>query len=168
MLSPPRRRRAVTQACEKLVVSQRRACRVLGQPRSTQRRTPYVLDDEPRLIEQIVDLASQYGRYGYRRITGLLRAGGWKVNHKRVERLWRREGLKVPAKGHRHRGQEARQADRRGADLVELADLRENLLQRGDVAQAKLLTLAECNPQLVRLAGGVIGNQVVPPGCRKP
>ena len=98
MLSPPRRRRVVTQACEKLGVSERRACRVLGQPRSTQRRTPYVPHDEPRLIERIVELASQYGRYGYRRITGLLRAESWKVNHKRVERLWRREGLKVPAK----------------------------------------------------------------------
>ena len=98
MLSPPRRRRAVTQACEKLGVSQRRACRVLGQPRSTQRRTPYVPDDEPRLLAQIVELASRYGRYGYRRITALLRAENWKVNHKRIERLWRREGLKVPAK----------------------------------------------------------------------
>ena len=46
----------------------------------------------------IIDLASQYGRYGYRRITALLRDGGWHVNHKRVERIWRREGLKVPAK----------------------------------------------------------------------
>ena len=53
-------------------------------------------DDEKRLVEDMVDLATQYGRYGYRRITVLLRRAGWKVNHKRVERLWRREGLKVP------------------------------------------------------------------------
>ncbi len=46
----------------------------------------------------IVELASQYGRYGYRRITALLRHDGWTVNHKRVERIWRREGLKVPQK----------------------------------------------------------------------
>ena len=46
----------------------------------------------------IIDLASRYGRYGYRRITALGRAEGWYVNHKRVERIWRREGLKVPAK----------------------------------------------------------------------
>jgi transposase InsO family protein len=79
-------------------VSQRRACQVLGQPRSTQRREPAVPDDEPRLVERMVELATQYGRYGYRRITALLRAEGFKVNHKRVERLWRREGLKVPQK----------------------------------------------------------------------
>ncbi len=77
-------------------VSERRACRVLGQSRSTQRREPHVPDDEPRLIHDMVHLATQYGRYGYRRITKMLRWAGWNVNHKRVERLWRREGLKVP------------------------------------------------------------------------
>ena len=79
-------------------VSERRACRVLGQPRSTQRRKPYVPDDEPRLVKEMVKRATQYGRYGYRLVTGLLREDGWKVNHKRIERLWRREGLKVPQK----------------------------------------------------------------------
>lgn len=79
-------------------VSERRACRVLGQPRSTQRRAQHVPDDEPRLVKRMVELASQYGRYGYRLITGLLRNEGWQVNHKRIERLWRREGLKVPQK----------------------------------------------------------------------
>ena len=53
-------------------------------------------DDEPRLVAQIIELATAYGRYGYRRITGLLRWDGWTVNHNRVERLWRREGLQVP------------------------------------------------------------------------
>ena len=71
---------------------------MLGQPRSTQRRKPYVPDDEPRLVAQMTELASEYGRYGYRRITVLLQHDGWKVNHKRIERLWRREGLKVPKK----------------------------------------------------------------------
>jgi len=88
----------VDEVREKLGVSERRACRVLGQPRSTQRRQPYVPDDEPRLVAQMIALASEYGRYGYRMITGLLRNDGWKVNHKRIERLWRREGLKVPQK----------------------------------------------------------------------
>jgi transposase InsO family protein len=55
-------------------------------------------DDEERLVERIVKLASRYGRYGYRRITAMLRNEGWEVNHKRVERIWRQEGLKVPQK----------------------------------------------------------------------
>ena len=79
-------------------VSERRACRVLGQPRSTQRHAPRVADDEERLTARIVALAGRYGRYGYRMVAGLLRDEGWKVNHKRIERLWRREGLKVPQK----------------------------------------------------------------------
>ncbi len=83
---------------QRLDVSQRRACRVLGQPRSTQRRQPHVPGDEARLVTRMEELASQYGRYGYRRITAMLRIEGWRVNHKRVERLWRREGLKVPKK----------------------------------------------------------------------
>jgi transposase InsO family protein len=78
-------------------VSERRACQVLGQCRSTQRRAPAVPDDEPRLVKRIVELACEYGRYAYRRVTALLRAEGFAVNHKRVERLWSREGLKVPA-----------------------------------------------------------------------
>ena len=57
-----------------------------------------VASDEAALTAAIIRLASQYGRYGYRRITALLRAEGWQVNHKRVERIWRREGLKVPSK----------------------------------------------------------------------
>jgi len=80
------------------VVTERRACRVLGQARNTQRRRASVADDEPQLVKRIVWMASEYGRYGYRRITALLRAEGWWVNHKRVERIWRQEGLKVPAK----------------------------------------------------------------------
>ena len=54
--------------------------------------------DEPRLVKRMVELATEYGRYGYRRITALLRAEGWHVNHKRIERLWRQQGLKVPQK----------------------------------------------------------------------
>jgi putative transposase len=88
----------VNHICQQLLVSERRACKVLGQPRSTQRLIPYVPDDEPLLVSRIIELAERYGRYGYRMITGLLRQEGWKVNHKRVERLWRREGLKVPKK----------------------------------------------------------------------
>ena len=79
-------------------VSERRACQVLGQARSTQRRERHIPDDEARLVAEMVELATHYGRYGYRRITAMLRWEGWKVNHKRVERLWRQEGLKVPSR----------------------------------------------------------------------
>lgn len=79
-------------------MSERRACALLGQPRSTQRRSPHIRTDEPGLIKEMVELATQYGRYGYRRITAMLQIKGWRVNHKRIERLWRKEGLKVPAR----------------------------------------------------------------------
>jgi putative transposase len=79
-------------------VSERRACAVLGQPRTTQRRRPAVRDDEDALTAAIIRLATAYGRYGYRRLTALLRGEGWRVNLKRVYRIWRREGLKVPQK----------------------------------------------------------------------
>jgi len=83
---------------QKLKVSERRACKVLDQARSTQRHVPRVSDDEEALVKRIIELAEQFGRYGYRMITGLLRNAGWRVNHKRVERIWRKEGLKVPKK----------------------------------------------------------------------
>ena len=77
-------------------VSERRVCRALGQHRSTQRRLPKGRADEERLVADMIELTRQYGRYGYRRVAALLRDAGWQVNDKRVERLWRREGLKVP------------------------------------------------------------------------
>lgn len=77
-------------------MSERRACRVLGQSRTTQRRQHKTPQDEPHLVREMTKLATSYGRYGYRRVTGMLREDGWQVNHKRIERLWRREGLKVP------------------------------------------------------------------------
>ena len=79
-------------------VSERRVCRALGQHRSTQRRLPKGSADEERLVADMIELTRQYGRYGYRRVAALLRDAGWQVNDKRVERLWRREGLKVPMK----------------------------------------------------------------------
>ena len=81
---------------EELGVSERRACRVIGQHRSTQRKQPILRDDEDALTSAIIRLAERFGRYGYRRITALLRNDGWYVNEKRVYRIWRREGLKVP------------------------------------------------------------------------
>ena len=88
MVSPARRRVCVEHVVRELGVSERQACRVLGQHRSTQRKAPRGADDEACLTADIV--------HGYRRITALLRDAGWSVNRKRVERIWRQEGLKVP------------------------------------------------------------------------
>ena len=71
---------------------------MLRQPRATQRYLPNIRVDEKPLTRRIIELASMFGRYGYRRITALLQEDGWWVNHKRVERIWRQEGLKVPAR----------------------------------------------------------------------
>ncbi len=101
-LSPARRRACVKPIKQKLNISERRAwpvrlARALGPHRSTQRKGPRGRNDEERLTADVIALAREYGRYGYRKITALLRAAGWVVNPKRVERIWRREGLKVPA-----------------------------------------------------------------------
>ncbi|MDE4142972.1 IS3 family transposase [Phaeobacter gallaeciensis] len=98
LLSPARRRACIDHVRTRFHLSERRACRVLGQHRSTQRKVPHGRADEERLVADMIELARQYGRYGYRRIAALLRDAGWEVNDKRVERLWRREGLKVPMK----------------------------------------------------------------------
>ena len=98
IISPDRKRQSVKQAIQILDVSERRACRVVGQSRTTQRYNKRPADDEDFLTSRIIELASRYGRYGYRRVTALLRNEGWIINHKRVERIWRREGLKVPQK----------------------------------------------------------------------
>jgi putative transposase len=70
----------------------------MGHCRGTQRYHPKVVDDEAGLTAAIISYATQYGRYGYRRILALLRSDGWVVNHKRLERIWRQEGLKAPQK----------------------------------------------------------------------
>ena len=98
LLSPHRKRQAVEQVVDRLGVSERRACRVLRQSRATQRYLPDAWCDETPLTRRIVELACVYGRYGTPRITALIRRRGWHVNHKRVERIWKREGLQVPKK----------------------------------------------------------------------
>jgi putative transposase len=79
-------------------LSERGACRLLGQWRGTQRYIVTQREDEDALTRAIIQLASQYGRCGYRRITALLRNAGWRIGRERVQRIWRREGLKVPQK----------------------------------------------------------------------
>ena len=98
LLSPERRCCAVERAEQGYGMSERHACRLLGQWRGTQRYEPMHRLDEDALTQAIIALAANYGRYGYRRITALLRRAGWQVGKDRVQRIWRREGLKVPQK----------------------------------------------------------------------
>ncbi len=91
MISPDRKRKAVKQAVQTLDVSERRACRVVGQPRSTQRYHKRPADDEDFLTSRIIELASQYGRYGYRRVTALLRNEGW-IELVQITSAWRGSG----------------------------------------------------------------------------
>jgi putative transposase len=88
----------VEHARRKYGVSEREACRVLRQWRGTQRYVPLYRTDEDALMRNIIVLASEYGRYGYRRITALLKVRGWIIGKDRGQRIWRREGLKVPQK----------------------------------------------------------------------
>jgi len=83
--------------------SQRWACRALGQHRSTQRYVASVARDDAPLLKRIGELVRRHPRRGYRMICGRLRMEGWRVNHKRVHRLWRREGLRVPQKHRKKR-----------------------------------------------------------------
>lgn len=94
MLSPARRREAVLRICAEVGVSERQACRAVGQHRSTQRYVGIMLIDKTHLVTRVKQLAAEHPRYGYRRITALLRREGWQVNHKRVHRIWREEHLK--------------------------------------------------------------------------
>ena len=89
---------AVRRSLGEGVVSERRVCQVLGQSRRTHRYASIRRDDEVPLVAVVVSPACQYGGYGYRIVTGLIRLTGWRVNHKRVERIWWQAGLKVPQK----------------------------------------------------------------------
>jgi hypothetical protein len=95
-LLSPERRRCATGHGRQRGLSERRACRLVDQLRGMQRYRHAQREDEDRLIRAIIEPASQCGRYGYRRITALLKRDGWRVGKDRVERIWRREGLKVP------------------------------------------------------------------------
>jgi transposase InsO family protein len=83
---------------ERLSVSERRACRVTGQHRSTQRHRPRKADRDDGLRARLRSLSGEHPRWGYRRAWASLRSEGWAVNRKKIQRLWREEGLRVPAK----------------------------------------------------------------------
>src|SRR5438093_6828028 len=107
MVSPARRREAIKHLVRRFHVSERRACRVLGQHRSTQRYEPVPVDYEQRLVKRMNELAAEHPRWGYRTITTLLVGEGWNVNLKRVRRLWRLEGNRVPRRHSRGTGKRA-------------------------------------------------------------
>ena len=88
---------------DRLDVSERWACRVVGQHRSTQRHQPRLADDDGALRGELRRIADERPRWGYRRAHAKLREDGWSVNRKRVQRLWREQGLRVPA--HRRKRQ---------------------------------------------------------------
>lgn len=117
MVGPARKREAVGHLQSELEMSQRRACKVVGQPRATQRHTPQPDAEETRLRERLNEFSRQRPRAGYRTACGQLRQEGLRVNLKRVQRLWREEGLKVPRKQCKKRrlGTSANGSQRRAA-----------------------------------------------------
>lgn len=102
-MSPARKREAVTKLRGELGMSERRACRVIEQPRASQRYQAKPRDDERPMVKRMLELARQRPRFGYRRIAALLRAESWCASATRLYRLWRREGLKVPQKKRKRR-----------------------------------------------------------------
>ena len=96
LVSPSRRREAVCMLQDRLELSERRACRVTGQHRSTQRRLPARGRGDDALRTELHAFSRGHPRWGYRRAWATLREEGWTVNRKRVQRLWREEGLRVP------------------------------------------------------------------------
>lgn len=102
-MSPSRKREAVVELRSQFKTSERRACRVLSQPRSSQRFRSQPRSDEPRLVKRMLALVRRRPRFGYRRIAALLREEGFRASDSRLLRLWRREGLKVPRKKRKKR-----------------------------------------------------------------
>lgn len=114
-MSPARRRDAVAYLCRRHRVSQRHACRLVGQHRSTQRYVGVPGDFETRLVKEMHAFATANPRYGYRRVHALLVSECWAVNVKRVERLWRLEGLRVPPRRQKRWGNNASGVDENSA-----------------------------------------------------
>jgi putative transposase len=102
-VSPSRKQGAVRELQDQFAASERRACRVLGQPRSSQRRKAKPREDEPALVKRMLELVRVRPRFGYRRIAALLREEGFRASATRILRLWRRDGLKVPRKKRKRR-----------------------------------------------------------------
>jgi putative transposase len=125
-------RSAVIQARQKLGTSERRTCEVLGVARSTLRYEA-VSRHEDDLRLALIRLAKQYGRYGYRKVGELLRVEGWVVNHKKVERIWREEGLQLP-----HRHKRRRRLYHHNASVIRLRPLYPNHIWSIDFVHDRL------------------------------
>ena len=119
MVGPARKRAAVAHLVEAKDASQRRACKVVNQPRSTNRYQPKNSSEEERLKRRLKEISDAEPRWGYRTAASQLRREGWRINDKRVQRLWREEGLKVPQKQRKRRrlgkSQNSSQRQRAGA-----------------------------------------------------
>jgi putative transposase len=107
MVSPTRRREAVKHLVRRFHVSERRACKVVDQHRSTQRYEAVPADYQQRLVKRMNELSAEHPRWGYRTIARLLVGEGWRVNQKRIRRLWRREGNRVPRRHSKGTGKRA-------------------------------------------------------------
>lgn len=114
-MSPARKREAVAHLERKLQVSQRRACKVIGQPRSTQRYAAMRPARDAQLVAELRRYAMKHPRRGHRMAAAHLRRQGMRVNIKRVARLWRREGLRVPQHKRRRLGHSGNGTQRRSA-----------------------------------------------------
>lgn len=103
-MTPERRRRAVTRLQQRFGVSQRRACRVAGQHRSTQRKPPPApRPADERLARRLREIAGEHPRWGWKTAHQILLREGWTINHKRTRRIWREEGLRRPVKTRKRR-----------------------------------------------------------------
>lgn len=120
MVGPARKREAVTHVRQNLGTSERRACKSLGQPRSTQRYHGRRRESDAGLVRAMRRIAAKEPRAGYRSVARYLRREGWVVNDKRVHRLWKQEGLKVAFKARKRRrlGQSSNGAQRLGAERI--------------------------------------------------
>ena len=106
----------MSRAQGKLKASERRVCRALGQPRSTQRYQGKRSEEQQRLTTRMIELSAKHPRYGYRRIHALLRREGWRVSQTRVERLWKRSALRVPPDQRKRRRISSDTSERRCAE----------------------------------------------------
>jgi putative transposase len=102
-VSPSRKREATVKLQAEFSVSERRACQVIDQPRTSQRYQAQPRDDERAVVKRMLELVRERPRFGYRRIASLLRKEFWRASATRIYRLWRREGLKVPQKKRKRR-----------------------------------------------------------------